>query len=246
MRKVIATICLLALTLLMNPVYATTYFPVDNLNTLTTSLVDYYNFQGNSHDIWGTNTGSDTTISYGTQYGKFKQGASFNGSGYITTPLLLGTTGDFSMSFWMNPQNTTAFNQTLFYNGSPSTNGAGVVINGNSTQGVISVLIGGVVWNNYAYTFSTSTWYSIILTKSGTSYNLYVNNVPANSFTATMATPTTQSAMGGGLTGVSNFTGYLDEVGFWSKALNAGDVTQLYNKGLSDPLGGTLRHVISS
>ena len=38
------------------------------------NLVSYYKLEGNSNDSKGSNNGTDTSVDYGTAYGKFGQG----------------------------------------------------------------------------------------------------------------------------------------------------------------------------
>src|SRR5918911_70792 len=59
------------------------HFQVDTGATLTTSLVSYWKLDGNSSDFYGSNSGSDTNMSYTT--GKVGNAASFNGSSSVIT-----------------------------------------------------------------------------------------------------------------------------------------------------------------
>lgn len=61
---------------------------------LTDNLVAYYKLDGNSNDSVGSNNGTDTNITYSTDYGKINQGARFQGNGYIQ--LATGSTFDLS------------------------------------------------------------------------------------------------------------------------------------------------------
>lgn len=75
-----------------------------------------YHLNGNSNDSSGNgNNGSDTNISYGLAYGKFRQGAGFNGSSWITFPssmILPVTTTNQTYSVWFKLA-STASNQTI-------------------------------------------------------------------------------------------------------------------------------------
>lgn len=75
-----------------------------------TTLQAYWQFEGNSADSKGTFTGTDANISYGAAFGKFAQGAVFNGSNSqiaIGTALNLSNTS-FSIVGWLNLQGTSA------------------------------------------------------------------------------------------------------------------------------------------
>jgi hypothetical protein len=68
------------------------------------NLASYYRFEGNSNDAKGSNNGSDTSISYGSSYGEFGQGASFNGgSSEMDMGNVFDETGTspFSISTWI-------------------------------------------------------------------------------------------------------------------------------------------------
>jgi len=78
------------------------------------NLISYYRFEGNSNDAKNVNNGSDTSVSYGTSYGKFNQGASYNGTSSFTDIGTLGNfgslldTGTYTFSFWFNSTDTDA------------------------------------------------------------------------------------------------------------------------------------------
>src|SRR5664280_1030973 len=77
-------------------------------STLTDGLVSFLPMEGNSKDIWGSNNGTDTAMTYGTPYGKIGQGSLFNGStSHIVLPntynINTGTTS-YTMSAWIYAQ----------------------------------------------------------------------------------------------------------------------------------------------
>ena len=81
------------------------------------NLISYYQFEGNSNDHEGTNNGSDTSVTYGTSYGKFAQGASYNGTSSYTSLGTMGglgaslDTGTFTLGFWFKSTYTAAIKQ---------------------------------------------------------------------------------------------------------------------------------------
>ena len=73
-----------------------------------------WHFEGSSSDSSGNgNNGTDTAISYGLSYGKFGQGANFNGStGYISMGNVLGFeyNQSFTIATWWKNNNTVSQN----------------------------------------------------------------------------------------------------------------------------------------
>lgn len=73
-------------------------------------LKAYYRFEGNSNDSSPSGyNGTDTSMVYGIQYGRFEIGALFNGANYITLPdnEALRITGDMSFGAWILPTTIT-------------------------------------------------------------------------------------------------------------------------------------------
>lgn len=209
---------------------------------LTTNLVSYWRMEGSSKDSLGANNGTDTNIAYSAIYGKLFQGMSptgtLTGTGIdVGNAAALRTTGDFTVSLWFNLQvNAQAGlfesggqvaspyqNFTIWYN-----SGQGILFRVRDNAGGLPV--------NIVYTFSsTATWTHVVATMSGTTATLYINGTaqPTGTFTGTRNSLTNNCNIGGGISDTSEriIQGYIDEVGFWSRALSSSEVTQLYNSG---------------
>ena len=84
-----------------------------------------------------------------------------------------------------------------------------------------------------AYTFVASTWYYILVSKSGTSAAVYINGSLLKNETtfATISAGTSPFNLGNDGQG-TQMTGGWDEFGYWSKALTSADDTTLYNAGV--------------
>jgi poly(3-hydroxybutyrate) depolymerase len=90
--------------------------------TLPTPMA-YWQMEGTSTDTVGSHNGSDTFgVTYGTGAGKIEQGASYNGglnggrTAVDSADWEFGT-GDFTISLWANPQDTSSggsWGETLF------------------------------------------------------------------------------------------------------------------------------------
>lgn len=82
-------------------------------------------------------------------------------------------------------------------------------------------------------TFSTSTWYHVVITNNGGTLEMFGNGVSKG---------TTAVHYGGSLSATDNFSigntnaigygdGYIDEVGVWDSVLSGTEITDLYNGG---------------
>ncbi len=216
-------------------------FQVDTNGTLTSSLVAYYPMQGNSQDFFSSNNGSDSSMTYGTSYGKISQGASFNGSGsYIQTPNLSAINSNsqpYSFEVWFK---ATAAGVIVDETGSTS-------INAGWHQDFIEILSSGNVMVRVysltavtAGTASFNTWNQVILTYDGTTVRSYLNGVAGGTTTGTRSSPGASGYseyINFGATDTTNmgsgawFNGSMDEIGIWSKTLSAQEISDLYNSG---------------
>jgi hypothetical protein len=203
--------------------------------TLTTGLVSYWNMEGNSNDYWGTNNGTDTSVSYGTSYGKVSQGASFNGS---TSNIRINTAATFSnvsVALWFK-MTSTGIGE--LFNIADSSNNANfdIDVNNNSAGKLeFGTWNGSTAYSIYSSgsSYDDGNWHLVIAVKAGTTLTLYADNV----FIGTI----TQSAfnVGGTYWGIGwnvcnesgFYSGYIDEVGIWSKAPSTQEMTDLWNGG---------------
>lgn len=223
------------------------HFQVDTNGTLTTSLVSYYRMEGDSTDYWGSNNGSDSSVSYGSSYGKVNQGAAFNGS-YIS----LGGS-------YFNPDHTQAFSISLWFKTSTTSNSAFiskqdgnspyvgwiVMINNGETGAVSCQLYSGSNQQLYSQTSGTSynngSWHHLVVTYDGSNSNsglkLYLDgslDVGSTSPQGTLGTISTSTPLyvanrynNSG----QNLNGDEDELGLWTKVLSSTEISNLYNGG---------------
>ncbi|MEI6206638.1 MAG: FG-GAP-like repeat-containing protein [Desulfuromonadales bacterium] len=222
--------------LLLTSVFA----PLDVRADLTTGLVAYYPFTGNSNDSMGSNNGTDTSVVYGTSYGKINQGASFNGSSsYIIksnpTGLPSGNS-DITIYAWvyMTANQSGQFPSIAAFGVESQNRMAGLLINSPGTN--------GLYWGGYAndvsvyWPYSTNTWYMVSAVYTATTRNVkfYVNGSSIGSSTL----PYTPNVGADFLNiGVQRpglkvfFKGYIDEVGIWKRSLSDLEISSLYNNG---------------
>lgn len=209
-------------------------FQVDTNGTLCQGLVSGYPMEGNSHDIFNSNDGTDTSVTYGTSYGKVNQGASFNGtSSKISIGVLPVTNTAFSLSCWVNVSTFDSSGRRV------------LSLNGDNL--IIDIQASGVIQANYwsgsnyltinATGNSTGTWYHVVYVQNGNAQALYINGVSKGTATATLPTLSSFTTNYIGSTGTSAyFQGDIDELYFWSKALSSQEIADLYNSGTGNSL----------
>ena len=101
----------------------------------SSSPTAYYKFEGNSNATYGGVNGSDTNISYSTSYGKYGQGALFNGSSskiVLNNTVMQVTTGDFTVGFSIKTSQTDANYRNIICKGGDGYNGWNLKIRSGS------------------------------------------------------------------------------------------------------------------
>lgn len=221
---------------------ATKQFQVDTGGTLTTSLVSYYKMEGSSNDFWSTNNGTDTSVIYGSSYGKVNQGVNFAGAGAIKENAV--TSGNFSYSFWVNFASMPSSGQyyafwTAGVNGGSRTQFFGVYTIAGTYQ-IVSILTGTLASFINDATLPWNVWTHIVITYDGTNVKWYKNGSLYQTIAYSGGYGTTSITVLGsqgnpaiytGETQVFGYNGSMDEAGIWSKALSTTEITDLYNSG---------------
>lgn len=211
---------------------------------LTTGIVSYYEFNNGAitTDSAGANTLTNTNAVAGTASGKIGFGADF-GNPNTTKRLTNVTLGanptlPISISVWFNPAIVNddgnifslADNSTPYYQFKTDSATSHIVFRSNTAGPATSVDTG--------FAPATSTWYhGVVVLNSATNVTLYINGAPTN-VAATCDDPPTSTldriCFGalGRTTPIQFFSGLIDEVGYWNRALTANEVVALYNSGL--------------
>jgi hypothetical protein len=214
---------------------------------VSNGLVGYWPFGGNDIN-WGTgqvfdasgngNTGNMINMSTSSSpvIGKVGQGLNFDGSNdYLEfTPSTSLFNGDYTLSMWLYPRNTSKENYILGadYNNNPSVlfyifsdgkfrfdeRGAGTnfVIDGTNPLSVNK-------WQHVVVTRSGTTVYSYIdgvLDDTGTSLGLNMNT---NKHQLGYALPRNKAG--------TYYDGLIDEVRFYNRTLSSSEILQLYRAG---------------
>ncbi|MBU6192824.1 MAG: hypothetical protein KGQ39_06560, partial [Bacteroidetes bacterium] len=214
----------------------------------TNGLVGWWGFNGNAQDNSGN--GNHGTVNGGTTLSSDRFGA-INGSYFldggdcdfargIVLPTIINNTSDFSISFWAISL-TNKSNQTLFV--STPHNYLGIGYNHPFSPGNINSLIGdGVTWviggwgtSNFWNPTNMGDWNNITVVKSSNTYYYYQNGalMRTQTFSSGLNTGSFSLNFGtinfhGGGWCYENFSGKLDDIGIWNRALTQQEITNLY------------------
>jgi hypothetical protein len=196
-------------------------------------LVSWWQGENDATDYIGVNNG---TLKNGASFaqGKVGQAFSFNGTNqYVEVPnstLWNFGSNDFSINFWVNFDGADSFflghdnggyvqNKWIFY-----LSGGKLSFHIN---GPYSVEIG-----QFPYTFAPGQWYLLAVTRSGSTYTIYVNGAPLGTATDNRAIPDATAPLTIGQSeGIKFVNGLMDEIGIFSRALAADEIASIYNAG---------------
>lgn len=219
---------------------------------LDTGLISYYKLDessGNAIDSVGDNDlTNNNTVGYAAA--KINNGADFgtaNTNKNFTISSALGTTGGAkSISLWVKLRTEISSGSYFLFNLREATNSTKTVIFYDYNSGTRQLIFRrekdnvGADSLTYTITLGTDNWYHLVYTYDTTNIIGYINGVAVGSPTA---------ASGNGTGGANEFklgsdtsgsftSAYMDEVGIWSRALTADEVSQLYNsnRALAYPL----------
>jgi len=186
---------------------------------------------GNAADFVGSNTLTNANVTYGA--GKINNAAVFNGSNATLT----GTTYNsypFTVSCWVKTS-TTGNDAALIGNYVASSfNGWSLRI--VSTGILFWAYVTGARYTSYttpSNSISDGNWHHVVgvLDSSGASVYIDGTSIGTTAWTGTAGAPTTTNSLLSGLYASAYYTGSLDEVGVWPRALSGAEITDLYNSG---------------
>lgn len=162
---------------------------------------------------------------------------------YASAPVFT-TTGNNNFSFETAVMITTVspVAQFIVYNGNSASDGYGFFVPANSTS--LSVLFGGVAFNNTTYSLTPGVWTYLTATFASGTLNLYVNGVLNQTLSTTNPNPpaTGSFVVGSDPSGNSNFIGSIDETRLWSRVLCPAEILNNYNGELSSVQPGLIAY----
>ncbi len=183
------------------------HWTFDGPDVQGTLAIDRSSFNKN-----GTITGTTKAI------GKLGQALSFNGSSdHVITPTIPDA-ANFSWSFWIKSSDTTGYILSWgFYAGCRF----------GYTSNKVSCSVSSDSDPSISTAVNDDEWHHIVYVVSGSSQTLYTDgSVSDNTSTETPNTSTTNFNMGN-----DQYAGLLDSVRFYSRALSADEVAELYAVG---------------
>lgn len=197
---------------------------------LQTGLVGYWPFCGNANDASGN--GNNGTVNGATlttdRFGNSNSAYSFDGNDWISATRAHQAV--FTASVWVQSTNGNCNKPIL------DANNASWELYSDCANGQLSF----IMWNGGTYTYhstnvvlGTNTWYHVVAVYSSTQIKIYVNGSLITT-QVTTAVPAISGVlnMGASLSGSSQyFTGKLDDIGIWSRALTLAEIQQLYTQG---------------
>lgn len=211
--------------------------------SLLNNLSCYYKLDGNSSPIVGTNSGTDTNVTYSS--GRINQGASFSGTGKIlivdSADFTFGSE-NFSVSIWVKFNTSGARYIFVGQIASSGLNGTGsFTIQRLATNVIVSNTIsGGTAYTcTSSVTITDSNWHHIVLVRDGSTMRQYVDTVASG--TANISTNSVNDSaevigLGqGGNNTAFPLNGMVDEFGVWKRKLETTEIVQLYNSGAGLP-----------
>jgi hypothetical protein len=206
---------------------------------LVDNLLAYYSLEGNSNDSLGGFNGTDNSITYSAGNGKISQGGGFAGTSSIRLATSFGNTvtNQFSISMWIKPTGVTT-RQVLFEKSNGASNaGSSWSFELGNVSGKITMVIfigGGNSQVSSSASITAGVWTHVAAVYNGSTIQLYVNGSASGSVGAAgninNVTPTPAFGYYYDIS-LLGYTGAMDEMGVWNKALTSTEITELYNAG---------------
>jgi len=197
---------------------------------LQTGLVGYWPFCGNANDASGN--GNNGTVNGATlttdRFGNTNSAYSFDGNDWITATRAHQAV--FTASVWVQSTNGNCNKPIL------DANNASWELYSDCANGQLTF----IMWNGGTYTYHSTnvalglnTWYHVVAVYSSSQIKVYVNGSLITT-QVTTAVPAISGVLNMGASisgGLQYFTGKLDDVGLWSRALTLAEIQQLYTQG---------------
>ena len=161
------------------------------------------------------------------------QTMSFNGvDSYVAFPNLTLSNNEYTISIWINAEDTSNNAGYFLTNGNTISNAAGFKVNTSATNTLRLEYWSGSAAANFGSLPSFASWNHIafVCNVSSNSIIPYINGSPGSAVTT--ATPQTMYNLIGAYlpaSGGNRFKGKLDEVAIFNTALSSEKITQIYD-----------------
>jgi uncharacterized protein (TIGR02145 family) len=216
--------------------------------TLQQGLVGYWPFCGNANDESGN--GNDGVVNGATltedRFGNAGSAYDLNGlSDYITVPTIpeLDGSAEFSISAWILPQEQTGWRQFIVSRGYDGGDGSFFLCHEGNGPNIVPAVTDGLrgTVNGYgssnilsldSYSIPYSNWQHVVLNKKQGSIEMYVDGVLIDTLAYDLPLYSSLEPINFGLHQLDffpyYFSGLLDDIGIWNRALTAEEITSLY------------------
>ena len=225
----------------MLPSFGVPFLFKKNNSSLLTGLISSWKLDSNVLDSHGVNHGTATSLTYGT--GKISQAAVFDGStSYITLPNVSSyQLPAFSVSLWCKVTGVVGSVYELFSVYSQDIDPSGFALRVVAT-GLVSTIVGfpahggGYALVSGGSSIVDGNWHHVALV-CATGWKLYVDNVQvdAQGYSSADFLPADKAHIGVNEHPTSTyrypFSGVIDEVLFYNRAISPAEVSQLWNSG---------------
>ena len=132
---------------------------------------------------------------------------------------------DFTFSSWVNTDVTA--NVTIVSDHLTSGSIQIRFTSSSSVQIVDNYVVNVGTFTNFTY--STSTWYNVVVTRSSNTYTLYVNGSYKSNFTSTNSYSYGAQTIGANNQGIERWNGKISQIACYSRAISSTEVTQNWN-----------------
>lgn len=200
----------------------------------TNGLVGWWPFTGNANDLSGngnngTNNGATLTTD---RFGNLNNAYNFDGNNdFVSVPR--NNISNFSVSLWLHTNINTEFsalvdanvsNWELYLKNLKPTFTKWILAPGNYQELISTTTLPLSQWHHLTYTYSSNN------------VNIYLNGLLISSFNNINLTNLNSGLyyFGASISGSSQFySGKIDDIGIWNRALTQQEITNLYNASLS-------------
>ena len=185
-------------------------------------------------DSYNGRNGTPVDVTFGEQ-GKFKNSALFNGSssGIVTNSFSVGNS--LSVSAWVKVNSIAGGEQTIIEHSRETDQWFGLWKKDGADLFQFRWARTGTCTIDFVTTIRTNKWYHLVGTYDATSNtaSVYLNGKLENTATGgTTPTPVSGIAtLGRNGSGSEFFSGNIDEVAIWNRALHTEEILQLYLRG---------------
>jgi gliding motility-associated-like protein len=209
-----------------------------NLITWWPFCADFQDHSGNGYDlINGVGSFPSATLTT-DRFGNVDNAFLFNGvNNMMLYPTIFPAFGNFTYTCWINP--SVSQNSIILYNGNPNSNGFGFVMLDSTTTSApgsdVAILFAGQP-RILPKRITLSQWHHLAITKSGSTFQFYLDTVYVGSFVNSFVPPGGQFSVGLDYTlGNKAFDGKIDDISIYNRVLSFAEIKSLaaFNTGVS-------------